>query len=96
MLHQWDHAFHQSGYVGSSVVFHNGDAKHALETLPMEARRCTVQRTNTAFAGSLLDVQATHTKQLDTLREEMRILVWFKLEILMFAAKVRPSARKHD
>lgn len=38
MLHQWDHAFHQSGYVGSSVLFHNGDAAHTLETLPMEAR----------------------------------------------------------
>ena len=41
--HQWDHAFHQSGYVGSSVVFHNGDAKHALETLPP-------QKLNDAFA----------------------------------------------
>ena len=41
--HQWDHAFHQSGYVGSSVVFHNGDAKHALESLPP-------QKLNDAFA----------------------------------------------
>ena len=31
---QWDAAFHQSGYVGSSVLFHNGDAKHAVESLP--------------------------------------------------------------
>eukprot|EP00438_Fugacium_kawagutii_P019113 Skav204376 [mRNA] locus=scaffold4897:57638:58729:- [translate_table: standard] len=31
---QWDEEFHQSGMVGSSVVFHNGDAKHALESLP--------------------------------------------------------------
>ena len=37
---QWDHAFHQSGYVGSAVVFHNGDAKH---TLPPQKR-------NDAFA----------------------------------------------
>ena len=41
--HQWDHAFHQSGYVGSAVVFHNGDAKHALDTLPP-------QKLNDAFA----------------------------------------------
>lgn len=26
--------FQQAGYVGSSIVFHNGDAKHALDTLP--------------------------------------------------------------
>ena len=31
---QWDAAFHQSGYVGSSVLFHNGDARHAVESLP--------------------------------------------------------------
>ena len=31
---QWDAAFHQSGYIGSSVLFHNGDARHALESLP--------------------------------------------------------------
>ena len=31
---QWDAAFHQSGYIGSSVLFHNGDARHALDSLP--------------------------------------------------------------
>ena len=31
---QWDHVFQQSGLVGSAVVFHNGDATHAVESLP--------------------------------------------------------------
>ena len=31
---QWDHVFHQSGLVGSAIVFHNGDATHAVESLP--------------------------------------------------------------
>ena len=30
----WDYAFHQSGLVGSAVVFHNGDAEYALQSLP--------------------------------------------------------------
>ena len=33
---QWDHVYQQTGYVGSSVLFHNGDAKHALQSLPPE------------------------------------------------------------
>ena len=31
---QWDCQYRQTGYVGSSVLFHNGDAKHALQSLP--------------------------------------------------------------
>ncbi|CAJ1413970.1 unnamed protein product [Effrenium voratum] len=31
---RWDHMFQQSGLVGSAVVFHNGDAEHALQSLP--------------------------------------------------------------
>ena len=31
---QWDQVYQQTGYVGSSVLFHNGDAKHALQSLP--------------------------------------------------------------
>ena len=30
----WDHVFQQSGLVGSAVVFHNGDASHAIQSLP--------------------------------------------------------------
>ena len=30
----WDHVFQQSGLVGSAVVFHNGDATHAVQSLP--------------------------------------------------------------
>ncbi|CAE7839256.1 unnamed protein product, partial [Symbiodinium sp. CCMP2592] len=30
----WDYVFQQSGLVGSAVVFHNGDAEYALESLP--------------------------------------------------------------
>ena len=30
----WDYVFQQSVLVGSSVVFHNGDAEYALESLP--------------------------------------------------------------
>lgn len=30
---QWDHVFQQSGLLGSAVVFHNGDATNALESL---------------------------------------------------------------
>ena len=33
---QWDHVYQQTGYVGSSVLFHNGDAKHVLQSLPPE------------------------------------------------------------
>ena len=49
-----------------------------------------------SLAGSLLDVQAAQRKQLNILREDMRSLVWFKLEMWMFAAKAWPSARKRD
>jgi hypothetical protein len=31
---KWDFLFHQSGYVGSAVLFHNGDAKEAISSLP--------------------------------------------------------------
>ena len=31
---QWDCQYRQTGYVGSAVLFHNGDAKHALQSLP--------------------------------------------------------------
>ena len=31
---QWDAGFQQTGYVGSSVLFQNGDAKEAIESLP--------------------------------------------------------------
>jgi len=31
---QWDHVLQQSGLVGSAIVFHNGDATHAVESLP--------------------------------------------------------------
>ena len=37
--------FYQSGYIGSSVVFHNGDARHAVEKLPP-------QQLNDALAAS--------------------------------------------
>ena len=30
----WDYVFQQSGLVGSAVVFHNGDAEYALQSLP--------------------------------------------------------------
>jgi hypothetical protein len=33
---QWDHVYQQTGYVGSSVLFHTGDAKHTLQSLPPE------------------------------------------------------------
>eukprot|EP00435_Cladocopium_sp_Y103_P023302 s5561_g5.t1 len=33
---QWQMQYQQTGYVGSSVLFHNGDAKHALQSLPPE------------------------------------------------------------
>ena len=42
---KWDFLFHQSGYVGSAVLFLNGDAKHAIGTLPP-------QKLNDAFAIS--------------------------------------------
>ena len=31
---RWDYVFQQSGLVGSAVVFHNGDAEYALDSLP--------------------------------------------------------------
>ena len=40
---KWDFLFHQSGYVGSAVLFHNGDAKEAIGALPP-------QKLNDAFA----------------------------------------------
>ncbi|CAE7197789.1 tkt [Symbiodinium sp. CCMP2592] len=48
----WDYVFQQSGLVGSAVVFHNGDAEYALESLPptklndalAEQSRATVSR----------------------------------------------------
>ena len=33
---QRDHVYQQTGYVGSSPLFHNGDAKHTLQSLPPE------------------------------------------------------------
>ena len=33
-VNQWDHVFQQSGLVGSAIVFHNGDATNAVESLP--------------------------------------------------------------
>ena len=32
--HQWDHVFRQTGLVGSAIVFHNGDATNAIQSLP--------------------------------------------------------------
>ncbi|CAE7805362.1 unnamed protein product, partial [Symbiodinium sp. CCMP2592] len=33
-LSPWMHAFHQSSFIGSTVCFHNGDVKYAVESLP--------------------------------------------------------------
>ena len=37
---KWDFLFHQSGYVGSAVLFHNGDARGDRRLATPEAERC--------------------------------------------------------
>ena len=58
---KWDFLFHQSGYVGSAVLFHNGDAKEAIGALPP-------QKLNDAFAITKLLDGLSSTKRCKTLQ----------------------------
>lgn len=72
---QWDHVFQQSGLVGSAIVFHNGDATKAVESLPP-------RKLNDALAVTFCTDLETDNQEKG--REIVRSITHFQLQKDLF------------